>query len=99
MESFTDQEDIIIDAYKKWISLALYTGATALFCFDYSITIGSEVRLIWPRRLSGPSILFYTVRYPALLNTLFVILNEVLWRGISNEVNFCMMYGSYLGHI
>lgn len=58
----------------------------ALFCFDYGLTFTREVERIWKRGLSAPAVLFYCVRYPALVSTIFIILDETAWAGISDEV-------------
>ncbi|TBU37965.1 hypothetical protein BD309DRAFT_875354, partial [Dichomitus squalens] len=44
----------------------------ALFVYDFLITFGDEVNLFWlPRRLNGPSILFFLNRYLALTVQLY----------------------------
>lgn len=59
---------------------------SALFSFDYSLTFTREVERIWKHGFSTPAVLFYLVRYPALMSVLFVILEETSWAGISDRV-------------
>ncbi|KAH9855384.1 hypothetical protein C2E23DRAFT_725021, partial [Lenzites betulinus] len=60
----------------------------ALFCFDYCLTLGQEINLVWKRGFCTSSILFYCVRYPALFSTLFVIMDALPYNGMSNWVMF-----------
>ncbi|KAI0690425.1 hypothetical protein C8T65DRAFT_587904, partial [Cerioporus squamosus] len=60
----------------------------ALFCYDYCLTFAQEVRHIWLLRLSVPSLLFFAVRYPALVNTVFIILDQTCWKGMTDTVLF-----------
>ncbi|KAI0325339.1 hypothetical protein GY45DRAFT_1261025 [Cubamyces sp. BRFM 1775] len=62
-------------------------GLLALFCFDYFLTLTREAQRIWKLKLAPSAIIFYCVRYPALFSTLFVILEQTRWSGISDEVN------------
>ncbi|KAI0631153.1 hypothetical protein C8Q77DRAFT_1159851 [Trametes polyzona] len=61
-----------------------YIAATALFCFDYFLTFGGEVELVWRRGFSTSAVLFYAVRYPALFSTVFVILDMTPFKGQSD---------------
>lgn len=58
----------------------------ALACFDYSLTFTREVERIWKHEFSTPVVLFYLVRYPAMISALNVFLNLMGWRGISDKV-------------
>ncbi|KAI0654362.1 hypothetical protein C8Q70DRAFT_883259, partial [Cubamyces menziesii] len=60
----------------------------ALFCFDYCLTFTREIQRIWKLKLAPSAIIFYCVRYPALFSTLFVILEQTRWSGISDPVTF-----------
>ncbi|RPD61312.1 hypothetical protein L227DRAFT_65094 [Lentinus tigrinus ALCF2SS1-6] len=79
-------DDIIEDIRSISLATLLYDAATALFCYDYCLTFGREVQYIWPLRLSIPSLLFFAVRYPALVNTIFIILDQTCWRGMRDEL-------------
>ncbi|RPD75587.1 hypothetical protein L226DRAFT_49377 [Lentinus tigrinus ALCF2SS1-7] len=79
-------DDIIEDIRSITLATSLYDAATALFCYDYCLTFGREVQYIWPLRLSVPSLLFFAVRYPALVNTAFIILDQTCWRGMTDEL-------------
>ncbi|OSC97812.1 hypothetical protein PYCCODRAFT_1376405, partial [Trametes coccinea BRFM310] len=60
----------------------------ALFCFDYMLTFAREVRRIWKLRFTTSAMLFYCVRYSALFNTIFVVLEQTQWKGPSLSVVF-----------
>ncbi|OCH89287.1 hypothetical protein OBBRIDRAFT_732855, partial [Obba rivulosa] len=61
----------------------------ALCCFDYCLTFSREVRYVHQARQSLTSFLFYVLRYTALFNTIFEIL-ELLpaWKGENDLVLF-----------
>ncbi|KAI0654367.1 hypothetical protein C8Q70DRAFT_925911 [Cubamyces menziesii] len=61
---------------------------TALFCYDYCLTLGREARLVWRRGFSTSAVLFYGVRYPALFSTIFVVMDLTNWKGMSDWVLF-----------
>ncbi|OJT14306.1 hypothetical protein TRAPUB_9167 [Trametes pubescens] len=61
---------------------------SALACFDYTLTFTREVERIWKREFSTPVILFYLVRYPAMVSALLLILNMTGWQGISDKYTF-----------
>ncbi|KAH9922458.1 uncharacterized protein B0H18DRAFT_879372, partial [Fomitopsis serialis] len=52
----------------------------ALCCYDWMLTFGHEVDLIWKSKQSPVTILFYGIRYPALLNTVIEMLSRISWR-------------------
>lgn len=58
----------------------------ALVCLDYSLTFTREVERIWKYEFSTPVVLFYLVRYPAMISAFNVFLNLTGWRGISDKV-------------
>ncbi|KAI0366874.1 hypothetical protein BV20DRAFT_951428, partial [Pilatotrama ljubarskyi] len=60
----------------------------ALFCYDYCLTFRREVRLVSRHGASTSSILLYAVRYSAFFSTIFVILDLLPWKGISDRVLF-----------
>ncbi|KAI0366870.1 hypothetical protein BV20DRAFT_1094260 [Pilatotrama ljubarskyi] len=61
-----------------------FVAAIALYCFDYSLTLAREVERIWKLGFSVPAVIFHCVRYSALVNILFVILDQTPWKGISD---------------
>ncbi|KAI0360496.1 hypothetical protein OH77DRAFT_1433901 [Trametes cingulata] len=81
MGSFADT--IIHEAAQLWMTRINYFAPTALFCYDYLLTIDREVRL-WQQGSSFATLLFSAVRYPALLNTIFVIMDLTSWKGMSD---------------
>ncbi|EPT00579.1 hypothetical protein FOMPIDRAFT_1122418, partial [Fomitopsis schrenkii] len=50
-----------------------------LCCYDYCLTLGREVELVWSGKLSLASVLFYALRYSALLDTVLVMLGYLSW--------------------
>ncbi|OBZ67925.1 hypothetical protein A0H81_12162 [Grifola frondosa] len=74
------------DWYETSIVLMLYVSATALFCYDYFLTLGSEVEHIWRTKISIATLVFYAVRYSALFSTIFVILDIIPGRDMTMEV-------------
>ncbi len=60
--------------------------SAALFWYDYCLTFAQDIRHIWPLRLSIPSLLFVAVRYPALVSTAFIILDQTQWKGMTDAV-------------
>lgn len=54
---------------------------------DYILTFTREVEHIWKREYSPSAVLFCLVRYSGLVNTLFVVLVETGWTGISDKVH------------
>lgn len=66
----------------------------ALACFDYCLTFTREVERIWKHEFSTPVVLFYLVRYPAMISALNIFLNLTGWRGISDKVRvaFCCVH-------
>ena len=43
------------------------TTRAGVFCYDYVLTFGQEVELIWSRKISGAAILFVLNRYVTLI--------------------------------
>lgn len=50
-----------------------------MYCYDYIITFGEEVRCVWKRRASGASILFVLGRYAMLAASLASITQVLPW--------------------
>ncbi|KAI9068729.1 hypothetical protein FKP32DRAFT_1671971 [Trametes sanguinea] len=66
-ESVTDAEAIIADHAFFFIEdCALFAEASLIF-HEYLITFDSEVRLIWRRKITGATILFFLNRYIMIL--------------------------------
>ncbi|RPD75595.1 hypothetical protein L226DRAFT_522734 [Lentinus tigrinus ALCF2SS1-7] len=62
-----------------------YFASAALIIYEYCITFHREVNQIWRRGFSSSTLLFYAVRYPAVINPLFVLLDLVPWNGQSDR--------------
>ncbi|KAH9926789.1 uncharacterized protein B0H18DRAFT_1005588 [Fomitopsis serialis] len=55
----------------------MYFSATALYVYDYLLTLDREVRYFWGAQPSFYTILFYFYRYPALANTVLEVLSRI----------------------
>jgi len=64
---------------QDFLENSLYFAATALCCYDFCLTFGREVQFVWHAKQSMATLLFYCFRYPALLNTIFVVLGYLPW--------------------
>jgi len=62
-----------------YLENCLYFAATALCCYDYFLTFDREVIYVWNGKFTFANALFYCFRYPALLNTIFVVLGYASW--------------------
>ena len=51
----------------------------ALCCYDFCLTFTRELKFMWKLKPSTGSLLFFTLRYPALCNTIMVILGYLSW--------------------
>ncbi|EIW55133.1 uncharacterized protein TRAVEDRAFT_22899 [Trametes versicolor FP-101664 SS1] len=59
---------------------------------DDTLTFPREVERIWKRGFSTPVILFYLVRYTAMMSALIIILDLAGWRGRSDSVISLRVY-------
>ncbi|KAI0725499.1 hypothetical protein C8Q72DRAFT_888610 [Fomitopsis betulina] len=55
----------------------MYFSATALYVYDYLLTLDREIKYFWKAKQSFGTILFYFYRYPALVNVLFEVLSRM----------------------
>ncbi|PCH39346.1 hypothetical protein WOLCODRAFT_129172 [Wolfiporia cocos MD-104 SS10] len=55
-------------------------------CYDYFLTLDREIKFIWKADLSFATLLFYSCRYPILLNALLEVLGRVTWGWQNVEV-------------
>ncbi|KAJ2915178.1 hypothetical protein MD484_g5234, partial [Candolleomyces efflorescens] len=64
--------EIILAAYTstKYVNYLAVSGLTMLIA-DYLHTLPDEIRLMWPAAFSLPKVLFFVVRYYALLHGVF----------------------------
>ncbi|KAI0325335.1 hypothetical protein GY45DRAFT_254178 [Cubamyces sp. BRFM 1775] len=70
----TDSTSSLATPYLN-IEYMSYFAAIALSCYDYGLTLEREIRLVWRRGFSTSSILYYAVRYSAVLGTLSCIVD------------------------
>ncbi|KAI0729821.1 hypothetical protein C8Q72DRAFT_883918 [Fomitopsis betulina] len=84
---------------------SLYWSATTLCCYDWFLTLDREVESIWKTEQSLVTILFYGIRYPAILNTVIELLTRISWPSwqsnfrcgfSSQELSRCINYLSQL---
>ncbi|KAH9836385.1 uncharacterized protein C8Q71DRAFT_858367 [Rhodofomes roseus] len=68
----------------------LYFSATTLCCYDWCLTLGREIDLIWKSEQSLVTILFYGLRYPAVLNTVIELLSRITWRSWQSNARFAV---------
>ncbi|EED83107.1 predicted protein [Postia placenta Mad-698-R] len=59
--------------------------ADALCYYDYCLNISREVELVWKAKLSLGTILYYTLRYPAMLFPVAEIMMRVFWPWQSDQ--------------
>ncbi|KZT72286.1 hypothetical protein DAEQUDRAFT_722950 [Daedalea quercina L-15889] len=59
-----------------YLQNTLYYSAVALCCYDYLLTLGDEIAYVWRSKRRLSALLFCGFRYPALLNTVFMILGS-----------------------
>ncbi|KAI0800202.1 hypothetical protein C8Q74DRAFT_1235040 [Fomes fomentarius] len=70
----------IADAYPRLIiENYCIVASTALLWFDFALTFTTEVRRIWGRKFSGATLVFLFMRYTALLDRVFFLLQVLLW--------------------
>ncbi|GBE83934.1 hypothetical protein SCP_0509930 [Sparassis crispa] len=56
-----------------------YCAVVCLLWYDYLLTFSEEVQYIWKSRLSVSSVLFYVIRYSALLSSICEVLATQGW--------------------
>jgi len=55
----------------------VYISATAIFVYDYLLTVHLEIGFIWFSRWSYTKVLFLMIRYMAFVDMLFVLYNQI----------------------
>ncbi|RPD56564.1 hypothetical protein L226DRAFT_455382 [Lentinus tigrinus ALCF2SS1-7] len=66
-------EEIVADrAFFFQLNCALIAEAIVIF-YEYLITFDSEIRLVWSRRITGASVLFFLNRYIMLLQNVITV--------------------------
>lgn len=69
------------------LSNYMYFSISALCYYDYCLNISREVELVWKAKLSLGTILYYTLRYPAMLFPVAEIMMRVFWPWQSDQVS------------
>ncbi|TBU27604.1 hypothetical protein BD311DRAFT_778821 [Dichomitus squalens] len=72
-QSVSAAEQIIADRAFIFIDYCSLFAEAALIFHEYLITFDSEVRLMWRRKITGASIIFFLNRYIMLLSQLFIL--------------------------
>lgn len=67
------------------LSNYMYFSISALCYYDYCLNISREVELVWKAKLSLGTILYYTLRYPAMLFPVAEIMMRVFWPWQSDQ--------------
>ena len=50
----------------------------ALLFYDYLLTLSTELKVIWGREFSGVTVLFFLVRYSALISKPLLFIRHIL---------------------
>ncbi|KAI0642053.1 hypothetical protein C8Q79DRAFT_1013933 [Trametes meyenii] len=73
----------IIELYENvFPTNCMLWAVTTMLAYDYIITFNEEIKLFWSRKITGASVLFFIIRYAALLN--YTILNPALSAKLSD---------------
>ncbi|EJD44302.1 hypothetical protein AURDEDRAFT_114356 [Auricularia subglabra TFB-10046 SS5] len=73
------------------VEKTVYAAVAAFFIYDFVITIGDEMELIWPSGFSVTEVLYYAARYTAWLE---VIEELAFWYG-NLDRRRCQVFGGY----
>ncbi|KAH9922452.1 uncharacterized protein B0H18DRAFT_1120851 [Fomitopsis serialis] len=71
---------------QEFLENCFTVSAQALCCYDFFLTFTREVQFMWKLKPSMASILFFTLRYPALCNTVLVVLGYLSWGGWQSQL-------------
>lgn len=86
-----------------YIYKLVYASQTALFIYDYFLTLGDEIELVWPSGFALAEILFYALRYSAWpeacveLLFYFGLLDEGQCKAVGIYLCFSLAIGMTLG--
>jgi len=72
------------------VTVCCYSSCLALLFYDYLLTLGREIEYIWAGQFSLPSMLFYIVRYSAIINTICMLAEMYPWSGLNEHS--CSVY-------
>ncbi|KAI0765823.1 hypothetical protein BC629DRAFT_1596613 [Irpex lacteus] len=80
-------------SFPEFVSyLKLQIAAIALSVYEYAITLPQERRLMWQRKLSLASVLFFVNRYAIILENALMLASMAIWAGpdtsLANRVVF-----------
>ncbi|EPT00569.1 hypothetical protein FOMPIDRAFT_1049606 [Fomitopsis schrenkii] len=64
---------------QEFLENCLTVSAQALCCYDFCLTFTRELKFMWKLKPSAVSLLFFTLRYPALLNIIMVVFGYLSW--------------------
>ncbi|EPT00573.1 hypothetical protein FOMPIDRAFT_1108111, partial [Fomitopsis schrenkii] len=71
----------------------------ALCCYDFCLTFTREIKFMWKLKPSAVSLLFFTLRYPALLNTIMVVFGYLSWGTWQTQLVSMMMRLEMVGDV
>ncbi|KAI0729764.1 hypothetical protein C8Q72DRAFT_911806 [Fomitopsis betulina] len=64
---------------QEFLENCLTVSAQALCCYDFCLTFTRELKFMWKLKPSAGALLFFTLRYPAILNTIMVVFGYLSW--------------------
>ncbi|KAL1937856.1 hypothetical protein VTO73DRAFT_12749 [Trametes versicolor] len=67
-------------------------ATSALLWFDYVLTFSSEYRRIWRRRFTGATLIFLLMRYAALIERVYFVLEILVWNASNREYDIVHAY-------
>lgn len=58
----------------EWVTNVIIVSSTALFFYDYCLTIRQEIRYVWETKFTLANTLFVFARYPAFLTAILIMM-------------------------
>ena len=62
------------------IALDISPYPAAVLWFDFALTFTTEVRRIWRRKFTGATLVYLLMRYIAVIERIFFVLEVLLWK-------------------
>lgn len=61
--------------------------------FDFVLTLPDEYRRIWTRKLTGATVIYLLMRYVAVIERIFFVLEVLVWKS-SDRVSYSGLYAT-----
>jgi len=74
----------------------MFISASAVYIYDYFLTLHLEIKLIWRARWSYTTILYFLIRYTALLSIILVLYNQLVPDLSANRCQKTFTVSAYL---